>query len=1072
MDSQPAQNYVFHCASEATYCQISTSSRTLYVNIMQTSRVRASLLLASFAASFLSPANSKLNAQSTAQVQSNRVTRLADEGEGAPVAIPGHIPAWATPQNDAGAIPAAQTVQLIVGVSRSPELEAAFKQLLDDQQNRTSPRFHQWLTPQQVGEQFGPTQHDLDALTSWLTSQGFKVDSITPSRTFIQVSAPASTVQAALHTSLHSFNNPAGILQAPTSDPSIPASLSPIVSFISGLASVPYHTHSTHLVDSPRSSAPDGTSASLRPDYTYQGSAATYHFLVPGDFATIYNIKPAYNAGINGTGQKVTIVGGSQLLPADIAAYQQLTGLAAYTPNTVVPTGTGFADPGLSTSDQTEGMLDFERVNGTAPGATINFLISKNWLNGTTTENLLLYAINTLNDPIMSLSFGACENLQSPSYVRYEDSIYSQAASQGMSVFVSSGDNGSAGCNGLTTASTAYPSINDICATGYVTCVGGTQFADTVFPGNYWSSLNLTNNSSAVTYIPEGAWNEYANSSGVFQAASGGGGVSAIIAKPTWQTGFGVPADGFRDVPDISFSSSGHNGYILCQSAYHNDGCVPNSAGSYSFAIVGGTSAAAPSMAGIAALLNQKLGGRQGNLNPTLYRLALTNPAAFHDATPTSSGVTNCAVAIPSLCNNSVPTTTTSNLPVVAGYGLTPGYDLATGLGSLDVAAFINAASATTATTTALTASATTATITQSVTFTARVSGTSPTGTVQFYANGLALGSPVSLIAGVAATPALTFQPAGTYSITAAYSGDNTFGGSVSVALTLNITNPVAVSSSNLLKANASSPLTVNQAVIFTSTITGAGGTPTGNVQFFIDGTALGTAPTVAGIASLNVLAILPGTHTITSIYSGDNAYLASNSNPVVLTVTSPGLTLTSSVPSLTVTAGASTGNSATVTYTSTGGFAGAVTVGCSIAYSGGLAPVAPTCTASPSTLTLTSGGAGTATFTISTLASHASLERPAFFPGARSGAFGGAALATLLLVLLPTRRRVFRNWRALSVLALLSAAIFTTAGCGSGGSTAASTTVIGTTKGVYSVSISGTGGSVSSSISVPLTIQ
>ena len=1027
---------------------------------MLRSRARAPFLL--LALLFVFPLISMLYAQNTGVPEPDRVKLLANDGTDSTARISGHIPAWATPQNDIGPIPAAQPLQLIVGVSRSPELEAAFKQLLEDQQNRTSPHFHQWLTPQQVGEQFGPTQHDLDALTSWLTAQGFTVENVTPSRIFIQVSAPASMVEAAFHTSLHSFGNPAGTLQAPISEPSIPASLSPIVSFISGLASVPYHTHSTQVIDSPRSTAPQGTPATLKPAYTFSNSNGTYHFLVPGDFNTIYDINPVYNAGINGTGQKVTIVGGSQLLAADITAYQTLTGLAPYTPNTLVPTT--FIDPGFSTNDQTEGMLDFERVNGTAPGATINFLIAKNWLNGTVTQNLLLYAINTLNDPIMSLSFGACENLQTPSYVRYEDSIYSQAASQGMSVFVSSGDNGSAGCNGLTTAATAYPSINDICSTGYVTCVGGTQFIDTGNITTLWSPSNNTNNSSALDYIPEGAWNEYVKPSGLFQAASGGGGVSAVIPKPSWQSGFGVPADGFRDVPDISFSSSGHNGYILCQSAFHNDGCTPN------FAIVGGTSAAAPSMAGIAALLNQKLGGRQGNLNPTLYRLAITNPAAFHDATPASSGVFDCAVAIPSLCNNSVPAITSALLPVVGGYGLTPGYDLATGLGSLDVAAFITAASATNTTSTSLAASATSATISQKLTLTASVSGTNPTGTVQLYANGIALGTPVAVVAGTANSAGIIFRPAGTYSITAAYSGDNTFAGSVAPAITLAITNPAAIPSTSVVAASATT-LTPNQGVFFGSTVTGTAATPTGTVQFLLNGVNFGAGTLSGGQTSLKVPAILPGKYGLTSVYSGDDTYASSTSNSLSIVVAFPDFSVTSSASSLTVTAGSSTGNSGTLTFTPKAGFIGAITTSCSVSFSGGTGSAAPTCVASPTAITITAGGTGTTTFTVSTTASHAALT-PLQLPGYRSSSFGGATLAALFLILLPNRRRVFRNWRALSLIALLATALFTTAGCGGSSAASSSTAVTGTTPGAYTVTLTSTSGIISNSINIPFTVQ
>jgi pseudomonalisin len=288
----------------------------------------------------------------------------------------------------------------------------------------------------------------------------------------------------------------------------------------------------------------------------------------------------------------------------------------------------------------------------------------------------------------MSVSFGQCEQSAGQASTIYWDSLYSQAAAEGISVFVSSGDSGAAGCDAAFKAppATQTASPNYLCASSYVTCVGGTEFNENAEAGsgNYWNATNGVGFVSATRYIPEGAWNEPADSMGNFQVASGEGGVSAFIATPYWQTGLGVPpGKQGRYTPDVSFSASAHDGYASCLAAANLD-CVANSSGHFSYVVASGTSASTPSMAGIAAMLNQKMGSPQGNLNPGLYSLASLSPAGvFNDVTVDSSGVSNCRLTLPSLCNNSTPgpSDLQGGLP---GYLVGPGYDLATGLGSLN----------------------------------------------------------------------------------------------------------------------------------------------------------------------------------------------------------------------------------------------------------------------------------------------------------------------------------------------------------------------------------------------------
>ena len=238
-------------------------------------------------------------------------------------------------------------------------------------------------------------------------------------------------------------------------------------------------------------------------------------------------------------------------------------------------------------------------------------------------------------------------------------------------------------------ATPAANSINYICASSYATCVGGTEFNDTANPSLYWMSNNGSNLVSALSHIPEGAWNEPLNSSSKPMVAATGGGVSAYVATPSWQTGTGVPAARTgRYTPDVSFSASSHDGYFGCMAAAGGS-CVTDSQGNTSFVVFSGTSAAAPAMAGVATMLNQKMGNAQGNLNLNLYQTATQSPTAYNDVTVATSGVTNCSVNTPSMCNNSIPGPTGLS-GGQAGYLVGTGYDEATGLGSLNIQNFLN----------------------------------------------------------------------------------------------------------------------------------------------------------------------------------------------------------------------------------------------------------------------------------------------------------------------------------------------------------------------------------------------
>jgi pseudomonalisin len=619
----------------------------------------------------------------------------------------------------------------------------------------------------------------------------------------------------------------------------------------------------------PEVSSGDG----LQPHFTNIAS----HYVTPNDFAVIFDVKQVYSGGINGAGQKVAIIGRSRVASTDISEYESEMGLTNNLPNVIIPT-TG-ADPGTTNDgDQSEATLDVERLIGTAPGVQADLVVSSSASGGIFVA--AQYEVQTVLDPVMTISFGSCEFYAGAANVSMWDTLFSQAASEGISVFVSSGDAGAAGCDQQFGTPPVYQilSINYICASSYATCVGGTEFAEGANATQYWSTTNGAGLVSALSYIPEGAWNEPQLNTLSFSyvVASGGGGASIYVPKPTWQIGTGVPADSARDVPDVSFPASFHDAYFGCFASGGGD------CGANHFYYFYGTSAGTPSMAAVTALLNQKTGGSQGNLNPLLYRLAASNPSAFHDATPGTISGTVCAIGTASICNNSTPSANalTGGL---AGYALTTGYDQATGLGSLDVANFLTAAAAVSKSTLASSTlsvqeSASTIPNGQTVVFTATLTSKTagaPTGMVQFYADGNAIGAPVAVASGTAVSAPVPFIAAGSYSISASYSGDGTYAAAVSAGIPLTVTGLTSVTAitPSLASIFVGSSESFNVAVS-----AGSGtGTPSGVVRVSITGpntSILFSVPLVNGSATTPAITFpAAGSYTVTASYHGDTVF-------------------------------------------------------------------------------------------------------------------------------------------------------------------------------------------------------
>jgi len=987
--------------------------------------------------------------------------------------ISGHLPQWAAPSGDLGAVSTDLMLDhLTVVLARSAATQAAFEQFLDDQTNPASPLYQHWLTPQQVGEQFGLTDHDINAVTSWLTSQGLRVDAISPDRTRITFSGASSSVARALGTEFHTYNvmSHNAVVQrlSINHEPAVPAALAAVIKSFNGLSEVREEPQSiSGTVSAPAHSQGSGT-PSPELTATCTGNVPCY-FLAPADFVTIFDIKPVYNAGITGTGVKVAVIGRSTVLASDITSFQTNTGLNASAQPVLVIPSTG-SNPGIVSGDNGEQTLDVNRVMGTAPGAETDLVVSANSITTSALDVAAEWEVSSLVDPIETLSYGACEQAAGLSGVDFWSSLFSTAAAEGITTFVSSGDSAAAGC---ATAFSAPPSItpsrsiNYICSSPYVTCVGGTELADTASPSTYWSSTNGTGYSSALSYIPEGAWNEPLNGVAL-EIAGSGGGSSIYVAKPSWQTGVGVPADGFRDTPDVSLPAAAHDGYYACLAG--------SCASGTSFTYFAGTSAAAPGMAGIMALVVQKLGKAQGNFNPTLYRLAATTSlGVFHDTTPASSGVSSCSVGTASMCNNSTPGISglTGGL---AGYALTTGFDLATGWGSVDVAKLI-AAVVTPYVTPTVTVTATSSSIALGGTdsFTVTVAGTpgTPSGTVQFYDGSTALGSAINLSnAGTATLSSQTFSTGGTHNITAQYNGDTVFVATTSAIYTLAVSLPTPTVT--LISSTAS--LLVGQAPTLTATVSGTSGTATGSVQFLANNVNFGSAVTlVGGVATLSTQSFTTaGSYSMTAQYSGNSTYGTATSSGTTIVVSasgsSPYYTLTPASGTLTISSpGAATGNTYSVMATSVNSYTGTVALTCLVAYTGsGTASDLPTCSLAPTSLTLAANATATSVATITTTAAHAT----------RTGttaklALGAGGVLACLLVFLPLGARKGRRRLSLFLALLVLLAIGSgLSGCGGGGSTPAAPGDPGTTIGSYTVTVTGTVSSVSTPTTFTLTVN
>ena len=567
--------------------------------------------------------------------QQSRITQPINNQQR--VTLTGHIHPRTRAAIDQGRVsPGMELSTVMLNLSPNAAQKTALTQLLKDQQTPGSANYHSWLTPEQFAERFGASDADIAKITTWLESQGLTVASVARGHNSISVNGTAAQVEAAFQIELHQYSLGGETHFATSSEPTIPAAFSGLVTSIRGL-------HDFRMKARNR--------AQVHPDYK-SPSLCGNHCIAPDDLAVIYDINPLYAAGINGTGQSLVIAGQTVINLADINTFRSNYGLTVNPPQTLLVPGT--RSPGVSESDVPEADLDLEWSGSVARNANILFVYSYDVMTA------VQYAIDQKLAPVVSVSYGQCELETAEVDMAAYQSWGQQANAQGITWFAASGDAGGADCD-----DTQNPGLS-VDAPGSapeVTSVGGTQLSEGT--GNYWAAANSATGGSALSYLPEVVWNTSIEDG---SPSASGGGASIFFTKPSWQVGNGVPSDNARHVPDVSLAASpDHDGYLVYTGG--------------SLQVYGGPSVPTPSFAGIATLINQYLvanGGAAGlgNINPNLYALAQSNYAGiFHDIT-----VGNNIVTVP--CSG-IRRGNCGDLPV--GFTAGPYYDQTTGLGSVDV---------------------------------------------------------------------------------------------------------------------------------------------------------------------------------------------------------------------------------------------------------------------------------------------------------------------------------------------------------------------------------------------------
>jgi subtilase family serine protease len=705
------------------------------------------------------------------------------------LALPGHVHRLVRAGIDGGEAPDTTPMHgLDLVLAKTPAQEKALVQLLADQQDPKSAQYHHWLTPGEFGSRFGASDAAIHALSGWLKSQGLEPGAVPASRSHLPFSGTKAQVEAAFHTQIHQIDVQGERHYANVSDPLVPAAVQPLIRAVRGLNDFNPKPGVRPSKAVPRA-LPDGASRSTspragmgwelpHPNTYYPGSDEYPGYVGPSDFAVIYNLKPVYQGNITGAGVTVAIAAQSDIDASVLTTYWAAFGVAGSNFGLPAQSFTSMPVPGGTDPGQTrdgnedEAYLDTEILGGLAPGAKLILVRDMS------ATNAAQYVIDQNLAAVLNISFGSCESGEASQNAAVS-SMYQQGVSEGISITVSSADAGVAACTAQTDLGTANDvnsngfAVNGLASTPYNLAVGGTDFndLDPNTDSTYWSTTNQPGTlESALSHIPEMVWNDscanplfaqaygtgdpivFCNTTTLGTApntvanpfiliSGGGGGLSSCTTtdfsgncsggypQPSWQANvLGIANFGTRALPDVSMIATR---WLVC--SYENATCnpanAPTGASSDTIEVLDGTSASAPSVAAIIAMIDQSqitssnADGRQGLINTQLYQIAgveygsaatlaacsadqgaITSAAcAFYDVVSGSNAqpcnVSGYAAAskgsLPaSTCDNESSAAYKTGIMEVSGtqdYAAAQGFDLATGLGSINAAALLSA---------------------------------------------------------------------------------------------------------------------------------------------------------------------------------------------------------------------------------------------------------------------------------------------------------------------------------------------------------------------------------------------
>jgi sugar lactone lactonase YvrE len=656
------------------------------------------------------------------------ITGAVDETKLATLA--GNTRPEATPRNDRGAVANDMRLDMYLQLKRSPEQELAAKEFVESLTDKTSPNFHKWINAAEYGRRFGVAPEDIAKVSQWLESHGFIVNAVPANNMVIDFSGNAGQVREALHTEIHNLEVGGRSYFANMKDPQIPAALLPAVT---GVVSMNNFKPRSMLVPKAQYTVTSTTLPVVPGDLAaiYNLNAAfSAGYTGQGQTVVVVEDTDLYNGA------------------GDWEVFRQTFGLDAYSSGSLTQVhpsgGLGGAclDPGIN-GDDGEAALDVEWASASAPNAAIMMASCAD----TTTFGGFIALLNLLTNggplpSVVSVSYGESEAEAGAAFNSYISVVYQLAAAEGVSVFVASGDSAAAGDDRYEDVAIHGITVNAFASTVYNVAVGGTDFGDAASgaTSTFWNTANDAYFASAKSYVPEIPWNDscasaqlanyygfgvaygstgYCNTTFNLLNSEGGSGgpsgcatgapiVSGVVSgscagwgKPSWQSISGNPNDGVRDLPDVAlFAAPGIWGhyYVFCFSDGGSCAGAPST-----WAGAGGTSFASPIMAGIQAVINQALGtNNAGNPNPVYYQIGQSqystpagigscNSAAGPASTCSFNDVTVGDMAVPCagafncyMPSGGLGVLSTSNTSYEPAYAAAPGWDFATGIGTVN----------------------------------------------------------------------------------------------------------------------------------------------------------------------------------------------------------------------------------------------------------------------------------------------------------------------------------------------------------------------------------------------------